>query len=251
MKTTIIKASLAVFILILSVVSKSKAQTYYPVYLCSGGTATLHTPEEIGLVSGDKVHWYLEGTEITGSVRTYDGTTANSTNYVTPNNLTPGVHNYTSRIESVAGCWGDMSDPFQVYQLPDKTLALTANNASYCGDNATLNSVITATTTPGQALPDGIEYAYVWTATKNGSPVSPLTSIGSDNASSTAVNLFTLTTTGAGSYVFSATVKYVIAAANTSGVLKSGDNNGCIVSATATQTVTVTPKPAKPTIIVQ
>lgn len=248
MKTTIIKASLAAFILILSVVSKSKAQTYYPVYLCSGGTATLNTPQESTLSVGDKVYWYLEGVQV--AVYTSTGTT-NETNYTTPNNLTIGVHNYTSRIESVAGCWGDLSDPFQVYQLPDKTLALTANNASYCGDNATLNSVITATTTPGQALPDGIEYAYVWTATKNGSPVSPLTSIGSDNASSTAVNLFTLTTTGAGSYVFSATVKYVIAAANTSGVLKSGDNNGCIVSATATQTVTVTPKPAKPTIIVQ
>ncbi|MFI5453081.1 hypothetical protein ACHMWN_13080 [Pedobacter sp. UC225_61] len=247
MKSRIIKASLTVFILILSVVSKSKAQTYYPVYLCDGGTATLHTPEESTLSNGDKVYWYLEGVQV--DVKTYTGT-ANETNYVTPNNLANGVHNYTSRIESAAGCWGDLSDPFQVYQLPSKTLALTANNASYCGDNALLSSIITATTTPGQALPAGIEYQYAWSATKDGTAVSPLSGIGSDDASKTAINKFTLNTTGAGTYVFSATVKYVTTAANT-GVLKSGDNKGCEVSATATQTVTVTPKPAKPSIVIQ
>ncbi len=240
------KTILAAFIIILGLSAKSKAQTYYPVYLCDGGTATLHTPEESGLAAGDKVHWYLEGTEV--AVNTFS--TANSTNYVTPNSLTAGVHNYTSKIESAAGCLGDLSDPFQVYQLPSKTLALTANNASYCGDNALLSSIITATTTPGQALPAGIAYAYVWSATKNGTAVSPISGIGSDDASSTAVNKFTLTTTGAGSYVFNATVKYVIASGNT-GVLKSGDSNGCEVTATATQTVTVTPKPVKPTIVIQ
>jgi outer membrane lipoprotein-sorting protein len=247
MKATFIKSILAAFIIILSVSVRSKAQTYYPVYLCDGGTATLHTPEESTLSNGDKVHWYLEGTEV--AVKTFTGT-ANETNYVTPGNLANGVHNYTSKIESVAGCLGDLSDPFQVYQLPSKTLALVANNASYCGSDATLSSVITATTTPGQALPAGIEYAYVWSATKNGTNVNPLSGIGSDDASKTDVNKFTLNTTGAGTYVFSATVKYVKTAANT-GALKSGDNKGCEVTATATQTVTVTPKPVKPTIIIQ
>lgn len=247
MKTTIIKTILVAFIIILGINAESKAQTYYPVYLCDGGTATLHSPEESTLTNGDKVHWYLEGVEVAS--KTYTGT-ANETNYVTPNNLSPGVHNYTSRIESVAGCWGDLSDPFQVYQLPSKTLALTANNASYCGGDASLSSIITATATPAQALPAGIEYAYVWSATKNGTAVTPLSGIGTDDGSKTDVNKFTLNTTGAGTYVFSATVKYVKTAANT-GVLKSGDNNGCEVTATATQTVTVTPKPVKPTIIVQ
>lgn len=247
MKATFIKSIVAAFIIILSANAKSKAQTYYPAYLCDGGTATLHTPEESSLAVGDKVYWYLEGTQV--AVITSTGT-ANETNYVTPNNLSAGVHNYTSRIESVAGCWGDLSDPFQVYQLPSKTLALTANNATYCGDNASLSSIITATATPAQVLPAGIEYAYVWSATKNATAVSPISGIGSDDASKTAVNKFTLTTTGAGTYVFNATVKYVLAAANT-GVLKSGDNKGCEVTATATQTVTVTPKPVKPTIIIQ
>lgn len=247
MKATFIKSIVAAFIIILGANAKSKAQTYYPVYLCDGGTATLHTPEENTLTNGDKVHWYLGATEV--AVKTYTGT-ANETNYVTPSNLSAGVHSYTSKIESVAGCWGDLSDPFQVYQLPSKTMSLTANNASYCGGDASLSAVITATTTPAQALPAGIEYQYVWSATKNGTNVSPLSGIGSDDLSKTDVNKFTLTTTGAGTYVFNATVSYIKTAANT-GVLKSGDNKGCEVAATATQTVTVTPKPVKPTIIIQ
>lgn len=241
------KAMFATLIIILCISVNSKAQTYYPVYLCNGGTATLHTPEEGGLTNGDKVYWYLNGTQV--AEKTYDGT-LNSTNYVTPNNLAHGVNSYTSRILSVANCWGDMSDPFQVYQLPTKTLELTTSKTTYCGEDASLSSVITATTTPLHSLPDGIEYEYVWTATKNGTAVSPLSGIGTDAGLKAAVNTFTLTTTGAGTYVFNATVKYVKATGNT-GVLKSGDNLGCETAATAIQTVTVTPKPAKPTIVIQ
>ncbi|RYF17505.1 MAG: hypothetical protein EOO42_15820 [Flavobacteriales bacterium] len=247
MKVTFIKSILAAFIIIFSVNAKSKAQTYYPVYLCDGGTATLHTPEESTLVSGDKVYWYLEGTQV--AVLTYDGT-ANKTNYVTPNNLSAGVHNYTSRIESLAGCLGDISDAFPVYQLPTKTLALTKSIASYCGSDASLSSVITATTSPAQTLPAGIEYAYEWTATKNGTNVSPLSGIGTDLASKTNINTFTLSTTDPGIYTFNAKVKYVVATGNT-GALKSGDSKGCETPATATETVTVTPKPVKPTIVIQ
>ncbi|MDQ7947387.1 MAG: hypothetical protein REI78_00910 [Pedobacter sp.] len=247
MKSSFFKTILAAGLLIMGFSKNSKAQTYYPVYLCDGGTATLHTPEEATLANGDKVHWYLEGVEV--AVLTYNGT-VNVTNYVTPNNLGNGVHNYTNRIESVAGCLGDLSDPFQVYQLPSKTLALTASNASYCGSDATQSSVITATTTPAQALPAGIEYAYVWSATKNGANVNPMSGIGAEDGATTAVAKFTMTTTGAGTYVFNATVKYVKTAANT-GVIKSGDNQGCEVSAAATQTVTVTPRPIKPTIVIQ
>ncbi|RZK75433.1 MAG: hypothetical protein EOO92_16220 [Pedobacter sp.] len=247
MKATFIKSILAAFIIIMSVNAKSKAQTYYPVYLCDGGTAILHTPEESGLVIGDKVHWYLEGVEV--DVKSYDGT-ANTTDLITANNLTHGVHNYTSRIESIAGCLGDLSDPFQVYQLPTKTLALTKSIASYCGSDSNLSSVITATTTPAEALPAGIEYSYVWSATKNGTDVSPISTIGIDLASKTGLNTFTLNTTDHGTYVFNATVKYVITAPNT-GILKSGDAKGCEVATTTPQTVTVTPKPVKPTIVVQ
>ncbi|TKB97158.1 hypothetical protein [Pedobacter cryotolerans] len=247
MKATIIKSILAAFIIIICVNAKSKAQTYYPVYLCDGGTANLHTPEEVGLTNGDQVYWYLEGVEV--DVKTFNGT-ANTTNITTPNNLGAGVHNYTNRIKSKDGCWGDMSDAFPVYQLPTKTLALTKSIASYCGSDASLNSVITATTTPAQTLPDGIEYAYVWTATKNTAAVPSISTIGTDLASQSAINTFTLNTTDAGIYVFNATVKYVKTTGNT-GALKSGDSNGCEVTAATTQTVTVTPKPVRPTIVVQ
>lgn len=243
---TIIKTIFATLIVMLSVSAKTQAQTYYPVYLCDGGTAILRTPEETTLTSGDKVYWYLNGTQV--AEKEYNGT-ANSTDYTTPNNLAHGVNSYTSRILSAANCWGDMSDPFLVYQLPSKTLALTTSKTTYCGDDATLSSIITATTTPLHALPDGIEYEYVWSATKNGTAVSPLSGIGTDGQSKTAINTFTLTTTGAGTYVFNATVKYTKTAANT-GVIKSGDNKGCETTATATQTVTVTPKPVKPTIVI-
>ncbi|RYY30739.1 MAG: hypothetical protein EOP46_21285 [Sphingobacteriaceae bacterium] len=246
---TIIKTIFATLIVMLGVSAKSNAQTYYPVYLCDGGTATLHMPEETTLTTGDKVYWYLNGSTTPVAEREYNGT-ANSTDYVTPNNLGHGVNTYTSRILSVANCWGDMSEAFQVYQLPSKTLALTTNKTTYCGDDATLNSVITATTTPLHALPDGIEYEYVWSATKNGTALTPLSGIGTEGTSKTAVNTFTLTTTGAGTYVLNATVKYVKTVANT-GALKSGDNKGCETPATTTQTVTVTPKPVKPTIVIQ
>ena len=248
MKATFIKSILAAFIIIMSVNAKSKAQTYYPVYLCDGGTATLHTPEESTLVTGDKVYWYKEGIQV--AMISYNGT-ANHTDYLTPTTLTAGVHNYTSRIESAAGCWGDMSEPFQVYKLPSKTLVLTTNNASYCGSDSNLSSVITATTTPAEALPAGIEYSYVWTATKNATAVTTISTIGIDLASKTGLNTFTLNTTDHGTYVFNAVVKYVKTAANTGGVIKSGDAKGCEVTATATQMVTVTPKPVKPTIVVQ
>ena len=247
MKTRIIKSILAAFIIVMSVNAKSKAQTYYPVYLCDEGTATLSIPEEKELVAGDKVYWYKDGTQV--AMINYNGTT-NHTNYVTPKTLSAGVHNYTSRIESAAGCLGEMSGAFQIYQLPTKTLALTTSKTSYCGSDGSLSSVITANTMPAEVLPDGIGYEYVWTATKNTTPLTTISGIGVDLASKTELNTFTLNTTDPGTYVFNATVKYVIMAPNT-GVLKSGDNKGCEVPASAPQTVTVTPKPSKPTIVIQ
>ncbi|RYF25451.1 MAG: hypothetical protein EOO42_03730 [Flavobacteriales bacterium] len=247
MKTTITRTALATLVLLLSLTFSSYAQTYYKLYLCSDATAKLRTPEEATLVSGDKVHWFLDGTAV-GTPITFNGT-AGSTDIAVPSNLTVGLHNYTTQIESKDGCLGPKSDDFPIYKLPSKTLALsTPTNASYCGDSSgpSASSQITATTTPGAALPDGVEYVYSWSATFNGAAVTPVTSIGSDNASKTNQNIFTLNTITAGTYVFSATVNYVLTAANT-GVLKSGTT--CEATATTSQTITVTPKPGKPTIV--
>ncbi len=244
MKTTITRNIITTLILLLGITFSSYAQTYYNVYLCDNATATLHMPEESTLTAGDKVHWYLAGTEV--GVYTYSG--ANSTNYTVPNSLPVGPHNYTTRIESAAGCLGDESDPFSVYKLPNKTLALsTPTNTTYCGEASgpAASSSITATATPAAPLPDGIGYTYTWSAMFNGSPVPSMAAIGSSNGSTTNQNVFTLTAIQAGTYVFNATVNYTLLPGNP-GVLRAGA--GCEVSAATSQTITVTPKPVKPSI---
>ncbi len=249
MKTIIRTATLAIFLLIGAKLSTYAQTTYYNAYLCDNGTAVLRTPEEASLVAGDKVRWYKNGVELPGSPIAYTG--ANSTNYPIPTDLAVGEHLYTSAIESAGGCLGDPSDPFSVYKLPTKTLALSSpTNGTYCGDNsaAVLTSQITATTTPASALPAGVGYTYVWSVTKNGIAVDPVSLVGSDNGATSDTNVFTMNATEAGTYVFSATVVYNLTAENT-GVLRSGDSKGCEVSSTASQTVTVTPKPTKPSIV--
>lgn len=128
-KTITLLASL--FFLFLLTSKQVKAQTYYQVYLCNGTTVTLHMPEETTLTAGDQVHWYADGAITPTQSSTYS--TANSTDYATPTNLAVGAHSYTTRIESANGCLGDPSDPFTLYVLPDKTIALsTPTNTSYC-----------------------------------------------------------------------------------------------------------------------
>lgn len=243
MKKTITRTLLATLVLLLGIAFSSSAQTYHDVYICGNASVKLHMPEENTLTAGDKVHWYLEGVEVAGSPITYSA--ANSTDLTIPANLAVGLHNYTTKIESAAGCWGDMSDPFEIYKLPTKDLALTTGVSTYCGaaSGSVAGSTITATTTPAAALPAGIDYAYTWTVTSGGNPATP----GTPDNSNTATSVYTMNTTTAGSYMFNASVKYVLAAGNT-GVLVSADTNGCSVTSVSSLTVIVTPKPTKPTI---
>ncbi|WP_461787649.1 hypothetical protein [Pedobacter sp.] len=247
MKKTITRTALVTLVLLITTVVSSYAQTYYNLYLCDDATAKLRPQQEATLVAGDKVHWFLNGTPV-GSPITYTGTSG-STDLTVPANLSVGLHKYTTAIESKDGCLGPQSDAFEVYKLPTKTLALSAPTfASYCGDasGATASSQITATSTPASALPDGIAYTYTWSATFNGTAVTPITTIGSSNGSTGNTNVFTLNTITAGTYVFSAKVDYTLTAANT-GVLKAGA--GCSVSSTTSQTITVNPRPGKPSIM--
>lgn len=249
MKTTITRTALAALVLLLSFTISSHAQTYYHVYICGDKSVKLHTPEESTLANGDKVHWFDENDNPIGLPLTYSG--ANTTDLVIPTSLGVGLHQYKTRIESLGGCLGDPSDLYTIYKLPAKTLALTENRSAYCAEesNTIKDAIITATTTPAASLPAGFEYAYTWSVTKNGTPYSPLSDIGTSDDSKTVENKFTMTVKDAGTYVFSATVKYVKTAANT-GVFVQEDNDGCSVSQTATQTITVTPKPVKPSISV-
>lgn len=225
---------------------KSLAQTYYDVYLCDDATAKLHI-DESNLEAGDVVHWFLNGNTAAEAAITYTGT-AGSTDFTVPANLAAGLYQYTTRIESKSpyGCLGDESDPFSIYKLPNKTLALTKTIETYCAENSrpgqTSGSEVTATTTPAAPLPDGIGYEYTWSVTEDGNSVSP----GTADDSNTATSVYSMTTTTAGTYVFNASVKYIKLTGNT-GTLLPGTNN-CEVQADATQTVVVTPKPSKPTI---
>lgn len=225
----------------------AKAQaTYYNVYLCGGGSVSLHPANSAQLVNGATVFWYLDGNTVAVDSKTYNG--GNTADYVTPTSLSVGAHTYTSRLQSAGGCLSDPSDPFTVYILPNKTLTLgLPSNTSYCDDATGINgtSTITATTAPAQALPAGVKYTYVWSAKKDGAAVTSLSTVGSDDASNSATNTFTVNTTAHGAYEVNATVSYALDAANT-GQLRPA--NGCATSATATQTVTVGQRPAKPTI---
>lgn len=249
MKKTITRTVLASFALLLSFAFSSKAQTtYYDVYLCDAGTVRLN-PQGLATINvGDKVHWFLGGV-LVGTPMEYNGTPS-SIEIDVPTNLAVGLHNYTTKIESKDGCLGLESDPFTVYKLPTKQIALsTPTNVSYCGDNSnatTNSSVITATTIPAETLPVGVGYTYTWKATKNGVAVNPVTTIGSSDGSNTDKNLFTVNTTDAGVYEFHASVVYTLLPGNT-GTLRP--TNGCEVSTTTSQTVTVTPKPGKPKIV--
>ncbi len=248
MKRTIIRTTILSLIFLVSCSLYSYAQPYHDVYLCDNASVGLHMPEETTLVAGDKVFWFKDGNAVPVASFTYS--VPNSTNLTIPGTLAVGLHKYTTAIESVGGCLGPQSNPFEIYKLPTKALALSApTNVAYCADSSgpTSSSKITATTTPGAALPSGVGYVYTWSVTKDGVAVSPISSVGNDDSSKTATNIFTINTTAEGTYVFNAKVKYVLLAGNT-GVFKAGDSNGCEVTATSSQTVTVTPKPKKPTI---
>ncbi|MNK11521.1 hypothetical protein D3C87_295630 [compost metagenome] len=250
MKKTITRTVFATLALLFSLTFSSYAQTYYNLYLCDNTTVKLR-PSEPNLANNDKVYWFRKApgeatASAVGTAITYNG--LGSADLTLPANMGAGLYEYFSAVETAGGCLGPQSDAFTIYKLPTKTLALSANRTTYCGDNSGPNSgsVVTATTTPAATLPAGIEYAYEWSVTLAGTPPTTATPGTADN-SITTVSEYTMTTTTAGSYVFDATVKYVKSSANT-GTFLSASNEGCEVAATATQTVTVTPRPAKPTI---
>lgn len=248
MKTTITRTAIATLVLLLSFTISSYAQTYYDVYICGNKSVKLHTPEESTLANGDKVHWFDENDNPIGLPITYNGTPG-TTDLVVPTNLAVGLHTYKTRIESLGGCLGDPSELYTIYKLPTKTLELTENRVAYCAEesNTIKNAEITATTTPLSPLPAGFEYAYTWSVTKDGAPYTTLSDIGTFTNSTTATSVFDMTVKLPGTYVFTATVKYVKSAGNT-GTFVQEDNNGCEVSQTATQSIIVTPKPGRPTI---
>lgn len=130
--------------------------------------------------------------------------------------------------------------------LPTLSMTLSApTNVSYCETSANNSSQITQSTStvPTGATADlEIEYSYM-VAKDGGTAVNGTTAgLGSIDAT----GKYTLSTTTPGVYVITGTVKYKQKTGFTNALLTA---SGCPATS-STQTITVTAKPAKPTITI-
>lgn len=218
------------------------------IYVCSTGNVTLAYSGAYTLVSGDQTVWQkvdAAGTPLSGSaavVKTYNGTAGTENLTVTGGTELDAAGSHFWRVHvltaSGAGCTGDPSDPIEVYMLPAYTVQVTPATASYCldGSTNTTKTVISSLATPANSavLPTGVVFNYAW-VTVPGSGVGAV--------DGTDAKLFNMTTSTAGSYTVTSNVTYTVPAGKT---LKSPGGTPCTESGSTT--VTVTAKPAKPTI---
>jgi hypothetical protein len=121
--------------------------------------------------------------------------------------------------------------------------------ANYC-ENGTIGSVLVADVTLSDAIPSDITMDYTWTVSKVVSAVTSTPSLASVGGAVTSngslKNTFTVTTSDVGVYTFSVKTKFLSA---TNVPIKSGTASAsCETTASATPTVTVSPKPIKPAI---
>lgn len=224
----------------------------YSLYLCGGATASLKPDAtvEAALAVGDKVVWQEfdasdnpTGTPTELTVAAVGVAPA----FTTATGLAVGEHTFKVFVIAVnpSNCSGDVSDGFSLYVLPNKTLTLGVPSAtSFCEGVTGASSAIVATPTITGTLPESVTYEYSWSAVKGTDPAVDGTTIGTATSNATTGTL-TINNATAGTYVVSASVKYVVPTGST---LKSSDNAGCDQVSTNTRTVTVTPKPGKPTI---
>lgn len=232
-KTTLLKSSLLALLLFIS--STAFSATYY---VCSGATLNLSAP----VVAGTSYMWDVKqgGTSISG----YPSATA-------PTSLPTTAGTYqiiliTTLADPLLCAPNNVVNDFIV--LPALTITLAApTNPSYCGSSATVNtSVITPTI---GAFPTGAPYTtdleaeYSYSVVKDGGAAVNGTTVGTINATT---GVFTLTTTVAGTYVITGTVKYKQKVGFTGTLLSA---SGCPTVST-TQTIVVTAAPAAPVITI-
>lgn len=231
----------------------------FDLYLCGTGTAGLIPDGTVTptLKANDQLIWQefnAAGTAPIGSATLITVLTDGVAPPLTITGLAVGGHYYKVHVvtSSPTSCSGDVSPIFNVYSLPAPGVALAAPTTAFCEANSNTglgSSVITATATALDPLLSDVGYVFTWTATKDATAVDDVTKIGDIAAITTPVNVNTFTlnnTAGKGAYVFKASVTYKVSA----GTLRSGTNAGCVAESAASPTITVTPKPATPTIVI-
>lgn len=207
-------------------------------YVCIGATLSLNPAATTGVTYS----WDVKDTDGTTSLAGYPRAAA-------PTSLPSTAGTYKvlliSTPVSSTDCAPDVVE-HNFIVLPALTLTLSApSNPSYCETSATPSSLITQSTS---TVPTGtgsdleIEYSYM-VAKDGGTAVDGTTGgLGSIDAS----GKYTLSTTTPGVYVVTGTVKYKQKTGFTNALLNA---SGCPTTST-TQTITVTAKPAKPTITI-
>ncbi|MGF7078659.1 hypothetical protein [Mucilaginibacter sp. UYCu711] len=178
--------------------------------VCYGSTISLSGPQDNG-VDFAKYHWYKvdpngvrqEDTNQTG--RTYTETSGAA-----------GYYTYQVVTENANGCTSPLSDPLQIYVLPQLSVNITTPTSSMCAV-ATNSTVLTANVTPST----GYTINYQWT--RNGTDISGATS-----------STYTVTNeTTAATVTFGVKTSYAL-------------NSTC--AATNTKDIVITPLPTKPAI---
>lgn len=178
--------------------------------LCYGSTISLTGPQDNG-VDFAKYHWYkIDPNGVRQEVTSQTGRTYTETSGAA------GYYTYQLVTENTNGCTSPLSDPLQVYILPDLTVNITTPTSSMCAV-ATNSTVLTANVTPAT----GYTINYQWT--KGGTDIAGATS-----------STYTVTNqTTAGTTTYGVKVSYAL-------------NSTC--SKTATKDIEITPLPTKPAI---
>jgi len=234
MKTKITFLKMSLLLASFLIVSTSAMAATF--YTCSGTTLNLGVTN---LPAGTSALWDVkkDGAQFAG----YPSATA-------PTSFTdPGSYEVILVSQTDAASGQCSSDPVSntIIILPPLAFSLNApSNPVYCEANGTVNSSEinqTGATLPAVSGSDLIlEYSY---SVNNGTTTVNGTDVGTIDQ---ATGKFTLTTTTPGTYTITGKVKYKQAATFTNALL----GTGCEVTATTTQTVTVTAKPGQPTVTI-
>jgi hypothetical protein len=234
------KRNLRIFVFILFLLPLGAfAQTTPSAYLCGTGTVKLtpafpnsYTPP----TTGYNVVWSVNGTP--EAAKPYTGP-ADLIYNISPT-LAPGNYKYTVQLVPIDNtlCPSDASDVIEIEKLPVPVIAITNSGGNtVCTDNSAA-TILTANQTTPATLPSGVTMTYAWTATFGGAAVTDITTLGTK---STSGDTFTLNTGVApGAYVFTAVGSYA------TGGIQIVPATTC--TASASQSITVTPKPGKPTV---